>query len=196
VVEEASRLGTSYRIALGIGLHNLGEGLAIGTTFALGTAALGVFLVVGFTLHSITEGVGIAAPILKERPRLVHFLWLALVGGGPAIVGIWIGGFAFSNLLAAVFLAVGAGAILQVIYEVTRLLLREGFGPVKEPGPLCSELGRVRLRGGHYVRDGLAGERVDRECSSQRRRSQLAQAGGETTAAVERYEVGVFEVEC
>jgi ZIP family zinc transporter len=119
----ASRLGTSYRIALGIGLHNLGEGLAIGAAFALGEAALGVFLVVGFTLHNITEGVGIAAPILKERPRLAHFLWLALLGGGPAIVGTWIGGFAFSNLLAAVFLAVGAGAILQVIYEVTRLLL-------------------------------------------------------------------------
>src|SRR5215216_1570867 len=123
--EEASRLGTSYRIALGIGLHNLGEGLAIGAAFALGEAALGVFLVVGFTLHNITEGVGIAAPILRERPRLAHFLWLALLGGGPAILGTWIGGFAYSNLLAAVFLAVGAGAILQVIYEVTRLLLRD-----------------------------------------------------------------------
>jgi ZIP family zinc transporter len=123
--EEASRLGTSYRIAFGIGLHNLGEGLAIGAAFALGEAALGVFLVVGFTLHNITEGVGIAAPILRERPRLAHFLWLALLGGGPAILGTWIGGFAFSNLLAAVFLAVGAGAILQVIYEVTRLLLRD-----------------------------------------------------------------------
>jgi zinc transporter ZupT len=123
--EEASRLGTSYRIALGIGLHNLGEGLAIGAAFALGEAALGVFLVVGFTLHNITEGVGIAAPILKERPRSAHFLWLALLGGGPAIAGTWIGGFAFSDLLAAIFLAVGAGAILQVVYEVARLLLSD-----------------------------------------------------------------------
>jgi zinc transporter, ZIP family len=123
--EEASRLGTSYRIAFGIGLHNLGEGLAIGAAFALGEAALGVFLVVGFTLHNITEGVGIAAPILKERPSFVHFAWLALLGGGPAIAGTWIGGFAFSNLLAAVFLAVGAGAIVQVIYEVARLLLKD-----------------------------------------------------------------------
>ncbi len=123
--EEASRLGTSYRIALGIGLHNLGEGLAIGAAFALGEVALGTFLVIGFTLHNITEGVGIAAPILKERPRYVHFVWLALLGGGPAILGTWIAGFAYSSLLSAIFLAVGAGAILQVIYEVTRLLLKE-----------------------------------------------------------------------
>jgi ZIP family zinc transporter len=138
--EEASRLGTSYRIALGIGLHNLGEGLAIGAAFALGEAALGAFLVVGFTLHNITEGIGIAAPILKERPGLVHFLWLALLGGGPAIVGTWIGGFAFSNLLAAIFLAVGAGAIMQVIYEVTRLLLKD-TGRSKSPALSAPNLG-------------------------------------------------------
>ena len=138
--EEATRLGTSYRIALGIGLHNLGEGLAIGAAFALGEAALGVFLVVGFTLHNITEGVGIAAPILRERPRLAHFLWLALLGGGPAILGTWIGGFVFSNLLAAVFLAVGAGAILQVIFEVTRLLLKDSTRS-KTPALSASNLG-------------------------------------------------------
>jgi zinc transporter, ZIP family len=119
------RLSTSYRIALGIGLHNLGEGLAIGAAFALGEAALGTFLVVGFTLHNITEGVGIAAPILEERPHLAHFAGLALLGGGPAVLGTWIGGFAYSNLASAVLLAVGAGAILQVIYEVTRLLLKD-----------------------------------------------------------------------
>ena len=123
--DETSRLSTSYRISLGIGLHNLGEGLAIGAAFALGEAALGAFLVVGFTLHNITEGVGIAAPILREKPRLIHFAWLALLAGGPAILGTWIGGFAFSNLAATVFLAVGAGAILQVIYEVTRMLLKD-----------------------------------------------------------------------
>ena len=124
--EESSRLGTSYRIALGIGLHNLGEGLAIGAAFALGETALGTFLVLGFTLHNITEGVGIAAPVLRtKRPRLVHFVWLALLGGAPAILGTWIGGFAYSNLLSTLFLAVGAGAILQVIYEVGRLLLKD-----------------------------------------------------------------------
>src|SRR5829696_1833855 len=123
--EETIRLATSYRIAMGIGLHNLGEGLAIGAAFALGEAALGTFLILGFTLHNITEGVGIAAPVLEERPRLAHFAGLALLGGGPAVLGTWIGGFAYSNLASAVLLAVGAGAILQVIYEVTRLLLKD-----------------------------------------------------------------------
>jgi zinc transporter, ZIP family len=81
-------------------------------------------LILGFTLHNITEGVGIAAPVLKEkRPRFAHFAALALLGGGPAIVGTWIGGFAYSNLLSAVFLAIGVGAILQVVYEVGRLLM-------------------------------------------------------------------------
>lgn len=138
--EEASRLGVSYRIALGIGLHNLGEGLAIGAAFALGEAALGAFLIVGFTLHNVTEGVGIAAPILRERPRLEHFAGLALLGGGPAILGTWIGGFAYSNLSAAIFLAVGAGAILQVVYEVTRLLLGDA-AKSKAPALSASNLG-------------------------------------------------------
>src|SRR3712207_277677 len=122
---QMSRLSTSYRIALGIGLHNLGEGLAIGAAFALGEAALGTFLVIGFTLHNITEGVGIAAPILGEKPPPAHFAWLALIGGGPAILGTLIAGFAYSPLAAALFLAIGAGAILQVVYEVSRLLLKD-----------------------------------------------------------------------
>jgi zinc transporter, ZIP family len=138
--EQASRLGTSYRIALGIGLHNLGEGLAIGAAFALGEAALGTFLILGFTLHNITEGIGIAAPILKERPKLAHFAWLALLGGGPAIVGTLLGGFAYSNLASAIFLAVGAGAILQVIYEVTRLLLKDS-ARAKTPALSAPNLG-------------------------------------------------------
>lgn len=115
-------LDVAYRIALGIGLHNLGEGLAIGAAFALGEVALGVFLIAGFTLHNVTEGVGIAAPILRERPRLTHFALLALLAGGPAVAGVWIGGFAFTLLWATLFLAIGIGAIAQVVVEVARLL--------------------------------------------------------------------------
>lgn len=120
-----SKLGVAYRIALGIGLHNLGEGLAIGAAFALGEAALGTFLVIGFTLHNITEGIGIAAPIARERPAWHHFGLLAALAGLPAVLGVWIGGFSYSPLLAAVFLALGAGAIAQVVYEVGRLLVRQ-----------------------------------------------------------------------
>ena len=113
-------------IALGIGLHNLGEGLAIGAAFATGAAALGSFLVVGFTLHNITEGIGIAAPLTRaERPSLRTFILLALLAGAPAMLGTWIGGFAFNPFLATLFLSLGAGAILQVIWEVGKLLVND-----------------------------------------------------------------------
>jgi ZIP family zinc transporter len=123
--QDVSRLGVAYRIALGIGLHNLGEGLAIGAAFAFGEAALGTFLVIGFTLHNITEGIGIAAPIAREQPKLWHFVALAALAGLPAVLGVWIGGFIYNNLAAAVFLALGAGAIAQVVYEVSRLIARQ-----------------------------------------------------------------------
>lgn len=112
-------------MALGIGLHNFGEGLAIGAAFATGAAALGSFLVIGFTLHNITEGVGIAAPLTKEQPKLRTFVLLALLAGTPAMLGAWIGGFAFNPFLAVLFLSLGAGAILQVIWEVGKLLTRD-----------------------------------------------------------------------
>jgi zinc transporter ZupT len=82
-------------------------------------------LVIGFTLHNITEGVGIAAPLTKVRPKLSTFLWLAILAGAPAMLGTWIGGFAFNPLLAVLFLSLGAGAILQVIWEVGKLLWRD-----------------------------------------------------------------------
>lgn len=117
-------LPLAYQIAFGIGLHNLGEGLAIGAAFALGEVALGVFLVIGFTLHNVTEGVGIAAPMLRDRPALRHFALLALLAGGPAIAGVWIGGFVYSPLWTTIFLALGIGAIAQVIVEVSRIITR------------------------------------------------------------------------
>jgi len=118
-------LDTAYLLSLGIGLHNLGEGLAIGAAFALGQAALGTFLIVGFALHNITEGVGIVTPLVRNPPRFSHFLGLILLGGGPAILGTWIGGFGFNPVLATIFLAVGVGAILQVIWEVGKLVVNE-----------------------------------------------------------------------
>lgn len=119
-------LGTSYRIAFGIGLHNMGEGLAIGAAFALGEAALGTFLILGFTLHNITEGVGIVAPVVRRgAPPFKHFIWLLLMAGGPAILGTWLGGFTFDPVLATIFLAIGVGAILQVVWEVGKLVARD-----------------------------------------------------------------------
>jgi zinc transporter, ZIP family len=119
-------------IALSIGMHNLGEGLGIGAAFALGEAALGTFLVYGFTLHNITEGIGIVAPLLRPassegteatRVSLASFIGLTVLAGGPAVIGAWIGGFAFSPLLGTVFLGVALGAIWQVIAEVGRMLI-------------------------------------------------------------------------
>jgi zinc transporter ZupT len=144
-----SPLGIAAMIALGIGLHNLGEGLAIGAAFATGAAALGSFLVVGFTLHNITEGVGIAAPLLRgERPALRAFLLLALLAGAPAILGTWIGSLAFSPFLAALFLSLGAGAILQVTYEVGRLLVRDAQ---RENRPALSWLNFAGLAAGVLI---------------------------------------------
>jgi zinc transporter ZupT len=122
---QRSGLEIAYLIAIGIGLHNLGEGLAIGAAFALGQAALGTFLIMGFTLHNITEGVGISAPVVKKAPAWHHFLFLTLIAGLPAVFGTWIGGFAFNPVLATIFLAIGVGAILQVVWEVGKLVYRE-----------------------------------------------------------------------
>ncbi len=122
---ESTPLGIAYRISLGIGLHNLGEGLAIGAAFASGQGALGTFLILGFTLHNVTEGVGIASPIVRQNPGLRHFALLLLIAGGPAILGTWIGGFAFDPVSATIFLAIGVGAILQVVWEVGKLVARD-----------------------------------------------------------------------
>lgn len=122
-------------IALGIGLHNLGEGLAIGAAFATGAASLGTFLVLGFTLHNVTEGIGIAAPILKTRPSLSAFVGLALLAGAPAIVGMWLGSLALTPHWAALALAIGAGAILQVLFEVGALIARGQDGVTKALSP-------------------------------------------------------------
>ena len=147
------RLYIATLIALGIGLHNLGEGLAIGTAFALGEASLGAFLVIGFTLHNVTEGVGIAAPVTRDRPTLLQFVLLGLLAGAPAILGAWIGGFTSSPLLATVFLGIGTGAIWQVIVEVGGLLRRDAE---RDGQPVASWLNLAALVAGIAVMYGTA----------------------------------------
>ncbi|HXE58440.1 MAG TPA: ZIP family metal transporter, partial [Gemmatimonadales bacterium] len=115
-------------IALGIGLHNLGEGLAIGTSYATGEIALGTFLVIGFLIHNTTEGLGIVAPLAGERPRLGRLLLLGALAGVPTIVGTWLGGFTYSPVQTTLFFAIGAGAIVQVVYELGRLTARRSGG--------------------------------------------------------------------
>ena len=113
-------------VAIGIGVHNFGEGLAIGTSFAFGELTLGTFLIVGFMIHNVTEGLGIAAPAAESRARLGvgRLALLALIAGGPAILGSWLGGFASSDLLAVVFFAAAAGAAFEVVVEVGRYVAR------------------------------------------------------------------------
>jgi ZIP family zinc transporter len=107
-------------VAVGIGLHNLGEGLAIGAAFALGEAALGTLLIIGFTLHNTTEGLAIIAPIARERPSLLTLARLGAIGGVPTIAGAWLGGLVYSPVVAVLCLGLGAGAIGQVIHQVAR----------------------------------------------------------------------------
>jgi zinc transporter ZupT len=123
--ETERRLSIAFIIAVGIGFHNLGEGLAIGAAYNVGEIALGTFLVVGFIIQNITEGLGIIAPVLRDRPGIKNLAWMGLIGGGPAIIGAWIGGFSPSPFLAVLFLAIGAGAIFQVIYEISKLIQKD-----------------------------------------------------------------------
>ena len=105
-------------VAVGIGLHNLGEGLAIGSSYASGALALGTFLVIGFALHNTTEGLAIVAPLADRRPGLGRLLGLGLIAGGPAVLGAWIGASAFNPSLAAFLFGLGVGAIAQVIVQL------------------------------------------------------------------------------
>jgi len=111
-------LSLATYLALGIGLHNMGEGLAVGAALASGEAALGSFLVVGFTLHNLTEGIGIAAPLLKRRTSFKIFVLLTLLAGLPAAGGTLIGAFSYAPHWGVLLFSIGAGAILQVVAEI------------------------------------------------------------------------------
>lgn len=111
-------------IALGIGIHNFGEGLAVGAALATGAAALATFLVVGFAIHNVSEGFGISVPLIGRGPRLMTFVGLAALAGLPAVPGVWLGSQAVGPFWIALCFGIGAGAILQVIVEVLALLAR------------------------------------------------------------------------
>jgi len=134
--EAGRRMALAMVIAVGIGLHNLGEGLAIGAAYSVGAAALGTFLVIGFIIQNITEGLGIVVPLAKDRPALRSLALLGLIGGAPAIAGTWIGGLVYSQGLSVLFLSIGAGAVFQVAYEIGRSMLWNDAA--KRPAPFIT----------------------------------------------------------
>ena len=157
--EQSAAVGASalaLLVAIGIGVHNFGEGLAIGTSFAFGELALGTFLIVGFMIHNVTEGLGIAAPAAEGGGQvgIGRLSLLALVAGGPAILGAWLGGFLSSDLLAVVFFAAAAGAALEVVFEVGRYVARRTAGGLRSNWVLGGFLAGIAAM---YVTGLLAG---------------------------------------
>lgn len=115
-------------ISIGIGLHNFGEGLAIGAAVGIGSMAFSTFLIVGFALHNTTEGIAIAAPMSRGKLMLGKLAIMGMIAGTPAIFGAWIGGFAYSPFTSVIFLAIGAGAIFQVILVLMKWIQKENDG--------------------------------------------------------------------
>ena len=130
----SSRL--SLLIAVGIGVHNLSEGLAIGQSFAQGEISLALILIVGFGLHNATEGFGIVAPMVgnENKPSLMYLAKLGLIGGGPTFLGTLIGSFWVSDFLYVFFLALAAGALIYVILLMNNLSAKNVSIPLTMTG--------------------------------------------------------------
>ncbi len=147
--EKASAAGATgaylaLMVAIGIGLHNLGEGLAIGSAYSTGALALGAFLVVGFAIHNTTEGLAIVAPLADQSPRIGRLLALGLIAGAPAILGAWIGAAAFNPSLAAFLFGAGVGAIAQVIWQLVPSM-RDERGRALHVGAVAGLLGGIAV---------------------------------------------------
>jgi ZIP family zinc transporter len=134
-------------VAIGIGLHNFGEGLAIGTSFAFGQLTLGSFLIIGFMVHNVTEGLGIAAPAADEGATLAwpRVVALTLFAGGPALLGAWLGGFAANDVLAALFFGAAAGAAFEVVAEVGRYVARRAPDGLRSGYAIGGFLGGIAI---------------------------------------------------
>ena len=140
----ASGSSLALLVAIGIGLHNLGEGVAIGAAYSAGALALGAFLVIGFALHNTTEGLAIVAPVARLAPSLRRLALLGLVAGAPAVLGAWIGAAAFNPSAAAFLFGFGAGAIVQVIVQLAPSLRDDG-GRTLHPVAVSGLLGGLGL---------------------------------------------------
>lgn len=134
----------AYLVAFSIGVHNLGEGLAIGSAYALGEIATGALLIIGFMIHNLTEGIAVVAPVVREKmgkreggASWWHLAGLGTLAGAPTILGSGLGAFAPSPVLAVLFLSIGAGAVFQVVIEIV-LQMRRGAERADSPGTLLS----------------------------------------------------------
>jgi hypothetical protein len=141
---QASGSSLALLIAIGIGLHNLGEGVAIGAAYSAGALALGAFLVIGFAIHNTTEGIAIVAPIANERTSLRRLATLGLLAGAPAVLGAWIGAGAYNPSIAAFLFGFGAGAIVQVIIQLLPSV-RDDHGRVLHPGAAAGMLAGIAV---------------------------------------------------